>query len=100
MKLFIDIHYKDNIATIYSEKFCTTIKFGTIEELASNLKRRVIVRSYDEEFEDYVLTQVHELYIDISHAGYYLCHCLDRKGVKYHQITGKRYRNVLPVILG
>ena len=99
MKLFIDIHYKDNVATIYSEKFCTTVKFDTIEEFASDLKCRTVVRSYDDEFGEFTPIQVHELYIDISHAGYYLCHCLDREGVKYHQIVGKRYKNVLPVIL-
>lgn len=98
MKLFVDVHYKDPIATIYSEKFCTTIKFETIEELASSLKCRVMVRSYDEELREFTSIQVHELYIDISHAGYNLCHYLDKECVKYHQIAGKRYKSALPIL--
>ena len=99
MKLFVDVHYRDKIATIYSEKFCTTIKFETIDNLVHELKYRTMVRSYNELLGEYVLVQVHELYIDISNVGYELCYCLDRKGVGYHQIAGKSYKNALPVIL-
>jgi hypothetical protein len=99
MKLFIDIHYKDFTANIYSESVYTVISFGSLEELAEELMHRIMVRTWNDDINEYTYIQIHELYIEISNVGHALCHLLDRKGIKYRQVNLKEFEKALPVIL-